>query len=86
MKKSVPGLIGIDPILSESAQACVDLLEETLEQARRGNINTIGVAICMGSGFATAMAGTKAAELNLAVDVLKQKILAEIEGQQGTKQ
>jgi hypothetical protein len=74
-----PIILGL-PKLSESQQACVDLLRESLEQAESGNIHTIGIIVCMKTGYATVMAGTQAGDLNLGCDSLKNKILAAIEG------
>ena len=69
----------INPKLSESQLACVDLLKETLAEAERGMINTIGIVVCMKSGYATVMAGTQAGDLNLGCDSLKKKILDAVE-------
>lgn len=66
-------------LLSENQQACVDLLRETLTEAERGAINTIGIVACMAHGYATVMAGSHAGDLNLGCDSLKRKILAAIE-------
>lgn len=65
--------------LTESQLACVDLLKEALAEAERGAINSIGIAVCMEKGYATVMAGTQAADLNLACDSLKKKILDAVE-------
>jgi hypothetical protein len=66
------------PVLSESQQACVDLLREALAEAEKGNVTTIGILLCMGNGFASVMAGTQAADLNLGCDDLKFKIHAAV--------
>ena len=71
--------------LSEAQLACVDLLSEALEEARAGNIHTVGIVVCMKTGYATVMAGTQAADLNLGCDSLKQKILDAVEHSQKTK-
>ena len=42
--------------LSEAQQACVDLLEEALEEARAGAIYSVGIVVCMKTGYATVMA------------------------------
>lgn len=70
--------------LTESQQACVDLLEETLQEARAGLIETIGIVACMKSGYASVMAGSNAASLNLACDSMKKKILDAVEGPRST--
>ena len=61
--------------LTEAQLACVDLLSEALEQARAGQITSIGIIVCMKGGYASVMAGTQAADLNLGCDDLKDKIL-----------
>lgn len=61
--------------LTESQQACVELLTEALAEAKRGNINTVGIVVCMQAGFATVVAGHQAADLNLGCDDLKRKVL-----------
>lgn len=61
--------------LSEDQIAIVDMLKETLAQALEGNFTTIGIVVCMKDGFASAMCGRQAADLNLACDDLKRKIL-----------
>ena len=65
--------------LSSMQQDCVDVLREALAQAEAGKIHSLGIVLCMYSGYATTMAGPKAAELNLGCDSLKKKILAEVE-------
>ena len=65
--------------LTDSQEACVDLLEEALEEAKRGKINSIGIVVCMENGYATTMAGRQAGDLNLGCDSLKQKILDAVE-------
>lgn len=65
--------------LSEAQQACVDLLEEALQQANGGHIYSVGIIVCMKTGYATVMAGPHAADLNLGCDSLKKKILEAVE-------
>lgn len=67
-------------ILSEDQLACIDLLEEALEQVREGNINTLAVVACMEGGFASVMAGRRAGDLYMACGELQQRILAEVMG------
>lgn len=62
-------------MLTDSQQACVDLLTEALAEAKRGNITTVGIVVCMQSGYASVMAGHQAADLNLGCDDLKRKVL-----------
>ena len=68
------------PALTEPQQACVDLLEETLREAREGNIHGIGIVVLLDGGFASVMAATRAGDLNLACDDLKRKILDNVTG------
>jgi hypothetical protein len=68
-----PKIIGAP--LSEDQAAIVDLLKEALAQALEGQIKSIGVIVCMQGGFASAMAGRQASDLNLGCDDLKRKIL-----------
>jgi hypothetical protein len=77
MKNSIPNFV---TPLTENQEACVSLLEEALREARDGNIETIGIVVCMTDGFASVMAGHQAADLNLGCDSLKRKILDAIEG------
>lgn len=79
MNNVTPPFIGRAP-LTEGQQACVDLLKEALAEAERGNIGSIGIVVCMKTGFATVMAGTQAADLNLGCDDLKRKILDAVLG------
>lgn len=69
-----PILLSASP-LTEAQLACIDLLSEALEQARAGEVTSIGIILCMKGGYASVMAGTQAADLNLGCDDLKDKIL-----------
>lgn len=73
-----PILLSSSP-LTDDQLACVDLLSEALEQAKAGVISSVGIAVCMNKGYATVMAGSQAADLNLACDLLKKKILDAVE-------
>ncbi len=77
-RKHPMAILNLKP-LSEASQACVDMLEETLEQARSGSIETIAVIACFKTGYATAMSGSNAAQLNMGCDSLKRKILNAVE-------
>ncbi len=72
--------LGRQPILGSAEQACVDLLEETLELAKEGKITSIGIIVCMQGGYATVMAGKQAGDLNMGADSLKHKIISAVEG------
>lgn len=65
--------------LTEAQLACVDLLSEALEQAQGGKIDAVGIIVCLKGGYATVMAGTQAADLNLGCDSLKRKIMDALE-------
>lgn len=64
--------------LSDAQQDCLDKLQEVLEQAEAGNVYTVGIVVCLKSGFATTIGGTDAGSLNLGLDALKQRILARV--------
>lgn len=70
--------------LNEAQKACVELLEEALREARNGHIMSVGIAVCMETGYATVMAGSQAADLNMACDSLKRKILDAVEDTKST--
>lgn len=74
-------LIGINgPILDENQQNIVELLQQALDEAKAGNIQTVGVLACFKDGYATVLWGTDAGSLNLACDDLKRKILDSVTG------
>ncbi len=75
---TIPILTAKKP-LTEGQEACVELLEEALEQARQGRIYSVGVVVCMETGYATVMAGPHAADLNMGCDSLKKRILDAVE-------
>lgn len=64
--------------LSDIQQDCVDKIREVLEQAEAGNVYTIGIVVCMKTGFATTIGGTDASSLNLGLDAMKQRILQRV--------
>lgn len=74
-----PTIIGAKPKLSEDQVAVIDLVKETLAQALAGHISSIAIVACMPKGYATAMAGRQAADLNMGCDSLKGKILTRVE-------
>jgi hypothetical protein len=51
--------------LNENQQACVEALEEALELAREGQIETIGIVACLPGGVAPVMGGNRAGDLAL---------------------
>jgi hypothetical protein len=77
-------IIGAKKQMTEAQVDIVDLLKEALAQALEGRIRTVGILLCLESGFASVMAGSDAGSLNLAADDLKYKIHAAIT--QGTQE
>lgn len=65
-------------LLNAAQQDCLDKLEEVLEQCRKGKVYTVGIVVCMKSGFATTIGGTDAGSLNLGLDALKARILERV--------
>lgn len=65
--------------LGEAEQNVVAMLEETLEQAKRGAFHSIGIVVCMKSGYSHAMCGSAAADLHLGAASLQRAILDEVE-------
>lgn len=64
--------------LSQDQIAIVDMIKELLALCLEGQITTIGIVGCREEGFFTAMRGRQAADLNLACDELKKRILDEV--------
>lgn len=68
----------IGKLLNEDQIAIVDMVKQTLAQALEGDFTTIGIVVCMKDGFAHAMCGPDAAQLNLACDEMKSTILDKV--------
>ena len=64
--------------LNEDQLDCLGKLEECLEEAKKGNIYTVGIVVCMKTGFATTIGGSDAGSLNLGLDAMKQRILERV--------
>ncbi len=64
--------------LSEDQIEIIDMIKELLALCLKGEITTIGIVGCREDGFFTAMHGRQAADLNLAADELKKRILDEV--------
>lgn len=64
--------------LSADQIEIVDMIKELLALCLEGKITTIGIVGCREDGFFTAMRGRQAADLNLACDELKKRILEEV--------
>ena len=64
--------------LSEDQIDIVEMIKELLALCLEGKISTVGIVGCREDGFFTAMRGRQAADLNLACDELKKRILDEV--------
>lgn len=73
-----PTLITPPKPLSKEQIEVIDMIKELLAIALEGQITTIGIVGCRGEGFFSAMRGRQAADLNLACDELKKRILDEV--------
>ena len=51
--------------LTDDQQAVVDVLTEALDVAMSGNIDSIGIVLCMRGGYAHDVAGSRAGDLAL---------------------
>jgi len=73
------------PILQDLAAAnpCIQLLENMLVEAKRGNMTSVAVvAITPQGAVATAYAGGQRAELYVGIAILQDSMLNEIKGPQ----
>ena len=75
-----PIILPSSGLLSEAQQDCIDKLKEALRSAEKGEIYSLAMVLCMHDGYATTLAGTKAAELNMGCDSIKRQILERSEG------
>ncbi len=75
---SGPKLITPNSPLSEEQIEIVDMIKELLALCLEGKITTVGIVGCREDGFFSAMRGRQAADLNLACDELKKRILDEV--------
>jgi hypothetical protein len=66
--------------LNDNQQACVELLQDALNEAKAGNIKAAAMVICLENGWATVFAGNPPGDLNLGLDDLKRKILDAVVG------
>ena len=67
-------LNGAEP-LDRASQACVELLESVLADAKLGNVTSCAIVACGDESFGVAMAGPDAARLNLGLDSAKMQIM-----------
>lgn len=75
---SGPKLITPNAPLTEDQVEIVDMIKELLALCLEGKVTTIGIVGCRHEGFFSAMKGRQAADLNLACDELKKRILDEV--------
>src|ERR1700681_2496530 len=64
--------------LSDQQSDCIEKLAQCLEEAKKGNVFTVGIVVCMKQGFAATIGGTDAGSLNLGCDALKARILEKV--------
>ncbi len=64
--------------LSPAEQACVELLETALADAKAGRVSSCAVIACGPGDFGASFAGPDAARLNLGLDHCKATIMAKI--------
>lgn len=78
--------LGKNPFINEDQQACIELLEEALEQARDGKIFALAMVVCMEGGFADVIAGRRAGDLYMGCGDLQSKILEAVKNQKAIAQ
>ncbi len=61
--------------LDQYQKDCVSLLEETLDEANNGNVQSIALVVVMKDGFTTNMAGLNAADLYLGASKIQHDIM-----------
>ncbi len=66
--------ISFTPNLSEEQKACIDALKEALALALEGEIDCLGVAVCLKGGYSSHVAGNRPGELMLAAFDMQCKI------------
>lgn len=66
--------------LSPAQKECIQLLEDALDSARKGEVWSCVLVACGPSDFGTAMAGSDAPRLNLGLDVAKDLIKGRVTG------
>lgn len=72
-------------IVDPAQAACVQLLEQALQDARAGNVNTVAV-VCVGpGGFGSAFAGPHADKLYLGLGACSKKLLSMVDGEEQQK-
>jgi hypothetical protein len=66
--------------LSESQEACIEALQQAIDEVRSGNVDSVGVVCCFKDGFASVTAGRRAGDLYLGAGDLQRKILDRVTG------
>jgi hypothetical protein len=59
-------------------EKCIELLEEMLDSARKGDMTWMIVVAGGPNDYGSAMAGNNAAQMNLGLDIAKQSILERV--------
>ena len=67
-----------DEALNPASLACIELLMKVLEDAKAGNVTSVAIVACGPSDFGANMAGPNAPAMNMGLDVLKAKIIANV--------
>lgn len=62
-------------MMPDGGAECVDLLEQMLASAKKGDMSWLVVVAGGPSDYGVAMAGSNGAQMNLGIDVAKQTIL-----------
>jgi len=69
-------------VLSPAEQEVVAKVEAALAEVRQGGVTSIAILAIGANGFAVSTAGNQGADLNLAADSLKAKIVEVMNAQQ----
>ena len=78
MKKPVlvkPDGSPVVPTFSPAQQQCIEILQDSLESALRGDVHSLVLVACGPNDFGIAIGGSDAPRLNLGLDVAKRTIL-----------
>jgi hypothetical protein len=62
-------------MMPDGGAECVELLEQMLSSAQKGDMSWLVVVAGGPSDYGVAMAGSNGAQMNLGIDVAKQSIL-----------
>lgn len=65
-------------MMPKGAEECIELLEQMLASAKRGDMTWLVVIAGGPADYGCAMAGNNAAQMNLGIDVAKQSILERV--------